>query len=561
MLTGIGTRTDGIAGYEVKAGEGVVGVVLTERRSVRSDDYLADPRFTRSPAIEAWARAEGIVSIIGAPILDAAGEIIAFLWAFNRTPRPFTVRHEATMVGLAQQAALAVGKARSFEEERRRARQTAALLDIARACTSTLELTPLLKDIARRTVQAVGADGCAMFLWSGARLVPVMAQLADGRADSALWERFRTLPPHSMAEVPAHAEAIRSRQPVIVARGGEWQHDVWFRAFDFTDCPRRAPRLTGPGRRHHGPRPAPGAALAAGSARSRHDHRRPGRARRRYRPALSGGAAAHRRDRDAGDHRRDPDLDARSAAGARGHRRQRGDAHRRPALGGLRAGPARGLPARPRHPRHRPGAGVHAPSGPGRGGGGGGAPDSRVERRRLRASAARVRRGGRALRHVSGGAQPPVQLPRDPRRPRHQPRSRARSRVRLLERGARAGRARDPAPVRARPPGGDRARQCAPGGRPAADARRPAGGAGDARAGRHAARGGRARRGRRASPQQPAGGGPRPHPAPPHEESRRAGRDQLAQHRAGGHRRGGDRRPDPGLHAGRPSAARRGRST
>ena len=193
MLIGIGTRTDGIAGLRGEGGPGVTGVVLRERRSVRSDDYLADPRFTRTPAVEAWARAEGIVSIIGAPILDAAGEIIAFLWAFNRTPRPFTARHEATMAGLAQQAALAVGKARSFEDERRRARQTAALLDIARACTSTLELTPLLKDIARRTVQAVGADGCAIFLWNGSRLVPVMAQLADGRADSALWERFKAL--------------------------------------------------------------------------------------------------------------------------------------------------------------------------------------------------------------------------------------------------------------------------------------------------------------------------------------------------------------------------------
>ena len=231
MLTGIGTLTDGIAGYEVKAGEGMAGLMLKGRRSVRSEDYLTDPRFTRSPAIEAWARAEGIVSIMGAHIVGATGEIIAFLWAFNRTPRAFTARHEATMVGLAQQAALAVGQARSVAEERRRARQTAALLDIARACTSTVELTPLLKEIARRTVQAVGADGCAMFLWSGPRLVPVMVQLADGRADSALWERFNTLPPQPLGEVPAHAEAIRSRQPVIVARGGEWQHDAWFRAF------------------------------------------------------------------------------------------------------------------------------------------------------------------------------------------------------------------------------------------------------------------------------------------------------------------------------------------
>ncbi len=236
MLTGIGTLTDGIAGYEVKAGEGMAGLMLKERRSVRSEDYLTDPRFTRSPAIEAWARAEGIVSIMGAPIVGATGEIIAFLWAFNRTPRAFTARHEATMVGLAQQAALAVGKARNAEEQRRRARQTAALLDIARACTSTVELTPLLKEIARRTVQAVGAEGCAMFLWSGARLMPVMVQLADGRADSALWKRFNTLPAQPLGEVPAHAEAIRSRQPVIVARGGEWQHDAWFRAFDLASA-------------------------------------------------------------------------------------------------------------------------------------------------------------------------------------------------------------------------------------------------------------------------------------------------------------------------------------
>jgi GAF domain-containing protein len=229
----MGTRTDGIAGYEVKAGQGVAGLVLKERRSVRSEDYLTDPRFTRSPAIEAWARAEGIVSIIGAPILDPTGEIIAFLWAFNRTPRPFTARHEATMMGLAQQAALAVGQARSVEEDRRRARQTAALLDIARACTSTVELTPLPRR-SRGGPCRPWAPRAADDL--GARLVPVMVQLADGRADSALWERFNTLPPQPLGEVPAHAEAIRSRQPVIVARGGEWQHDAWFRAFDLTSA-------------------------------------------------------------------------------------------------------------------------------------------------------------------------------------------------------------------------------------------------------------------------------------------------------------------------------------
>src|SRR5207245_4010752 len=118
--------------------------------------------------VETWARAEGVATLIAAPVLDASREVIALLWAFNRTPpTPFTLRHEASLSSLAQQAALAIDKARGFEEERRRAEQTAALLDIARACTSTLELAPLLKEITCRTAAAVGAERCAIFLWRG----------------------------------------------------------------------------------------------------------------------------------------------------------------------------------------------------------------------------------------------------------------------------------------------------------------------------------------------------------------------------------------------------------
>ena len=232
MLTGIGTLTDGIAGYEVKAGQGVAGLVLKERRSVRSEDYLTDPRFTRSPAIEAWARAEGIVSIIGAPILDATGEFIAFLWAFNRTPRPFTARHEATMVGLAQQAALAVGQARSVEEERRRARQTAALLE-SRARDVDGRAQPILKDMRGGPCRR-GADGCACSSGAG----PGWCRSWPARrrpCDSALGSASTRCRPRSGGGPPPR-RAIRSRQPVIVARGGEWQHDAWFRAFDLTSA-------------------------------------------------------------------------------------------------------------------------------------------------------------------------------------------------------------------------------------------------------------------------------------------------------------------------------------
>ena len=230
-VTSLGTRTDGITGYSPKSGEGVAGLVLSEKRPIRSDDYLTDPRFIRTPEIEAWARAEGIATLIAAPVLDAAGEIIAFLWAFNRMPTPFTARHEATLAGLAQQAALAIGRAWSFEEERRRARQTAAVLDIARACTSTLELTPLLKEIARRTAQAVGTERCGVYLWRGGHLVPVMGQFADGHADPAMWQRFAAHRDQPMEDMPAHAEAIWRRHPVPAARGSGLLSADWFESF------------------------------------------------------------------------------------------------------------------------------------------------------------------------------------------------------------------------------------------------------------------------------------------------------------------------------------------
>ena len=229
MVTMSGARTDGIPGYSPGSSEGgLAGLVLKGKRAMRTDDYLADPRFVRTPAIQAWAQSEGLVALIVAPVLDGSGEVTALLWAFNRTPTPFTLRHEATLESLAQQAALAISKARAFEEERRRAQQTAALLDIARACTSTLELGPLLKDITRRTAAALGAERCAIFLWRGGHLSPVMAQFADGHAEPGLWARFKALRDYPMEAVPAHAEAIRLRQPVHVMRDSTLLPSGWF---------------------------------------------------------------------------------------------------------------------------------------------------------------------------------------------------------------------------------------------------------------------------------------------------------------------------------------------
>lgn len=209
------------------AHEGVTGWVLAHQKPLVLADVQQDPRLRKRD----WFEAEGLVSLLCVPItLD--DNPIGILACLSRRRREFTGADVAVAEALAAPAAAAVRNAAVYAEERRRAEQTAALLDIARACTSTLEFTPLLKEVAQRTAKAVGAERCAIYLWRGGHLVPMMGQFADGHADPEMWTRFKALRNHWMEEVPAHAEAIRLRRPVVVTPGSRLLPAHWFEAFD-----------------------------------------------------------------------------------------------------------------------------------------------------------------------------------------------------------------------------------------------------------------------------------------------------------------------------------------
>jgi CheY-like chemotaxis protein len=67
--------------------------------------------------------------MVTVPVTDAAGEPIALLWAFNRSPRPFTGRDEATLTALARPAALAMDNARLVGDLRRTLEELQAAQD------------------------------------------------------------------------------------------------------------------------------------------------------------------------------------------------------------------------------------------------------------------------------------------------------------------------------------------------------------------------------------------------------------------------------------------------
>ena len=232
-VVGLGVETEGLPRYRVAPRAGLGGEALAARRPVRTDDYFADARLVRIPEFDAWARAQGIKAMIGTAVIDRDGAALAFLWAFNRSASPFTANHEERLGRLSQQAAVAIEKARGFEEERRRARENAALLEIARACSTTLDLKPLLGEVSRQAALAVGVERCTVSLWRDGHLVPLMSQFADGCARPDMWARLKAMRKEGWERVPAAEEVTRTKQPVGIedAAQSDLIPATWLEAF------------------------------------------------------------------------------------------------------------------------------------------------------------------------------------------------------------------------------------------------------------------------------------------------------------------------------------------
>ncbi|MGE5643889.1 MAG: GAF domain-containing protein [Byssovorax cruenta] len=80
------------------------------------------------------------------------------------TPRLYDEHDRDLLTTIASQAAIAVENARLFDEAQRRARETAALAEVGREISSTLDLTQVLERIASYAKELLRAETCAVYL-------------------------------------------------------------------------------------------------------------------------------------------------------------------------------------------------------------------------------------------------------------------------------------------------------------------------------------------------------------------------------------------------------------
>ena len=108
----VNARFEGYRSIRVTPGRGLGGRVLLTRQSVRTDNWLLDPALLEGdPAV---IEAEGIVTQMAAPI-RSGDRVEGLLYVDNRSPRAFTDRDEAVLMGLADTAAIAIRNAQIFQ--------------------------------------------------------------------------------------------------------------------------------------------------------------------------------------------------------------------------------------------------------------------------------------------------------------------------------------------------------------------------------------------------------------------------------------------------------------
>ncbi|MFF7456224.1 helix-turn-helix domain-containing protein [Kitasatospora sp. NPDC008115] len=98
-------------------GDGLGGLVAQTARPYATPDYRADERFHHTGTIDAGVLDEGLVAIIGVPLL-LGGRVIGVLFAADRSPRAFSPDEVALLCTLAAHAAIALDTARSLADTR-----------------------------------------------------------------------------------------------------------------------------------------------------------------------------------------------------------------------------------------------------------------------------------------------------------------------------------------------------------------------------------------------------------------------------------------------------------
>jgi len=178
LTTGVTKETRAAIGDE-PIGRGILGVVIREARPLRLHDIAEDSRSVGFPPGHPPMR-----TFLGVPIMLRGTAYGNLYLTEKRTDDDFTEEDEELTQLLAAQAAVAIENARLHESSTRWLRHLESLNEIGNALSSHLDLEPLLKIVAARLRELVGARLVLIALPDTSEALRVVAAEGEGASAS-----------------------------------------------------------------------------------------------------------------------------------------------------------------------------------------------------------------------------------------------------------------------------------------------------------------------------------------------------------------------------------------
>ncbi|MFC9678491.1 helix-turn-helix domain-containing protein [Streptomyces sp. NPDC056948] len=191
-------------------GEGLGGLVAQTARPYVTDDYFKDDRFQHTLTIDAGVRDEGLVAILGVPLM-LGHHVIGVLFAADRRARVFEREQIALLGSFAALAAAAI--------------DTANLLAETRSALADLELAnEIIRDRSGVIERASDVhDRLAELVLRGGGVHDVAAAVSEVLDGTVLFAEAAATPAEALESSRADGHAVRFEDDWIaaVAAGGE----------------------------------------------------------------------------------------------------------------------------------------------------------------------------------------------------------------------------------------------------------------------------------------------------------------------------------------------------
>src|SRR5712691_5888521 len=145
------------------SGAGVAGLAVRERRATVSADLLTDPRILITQELRSLVESVRLGASLAVPLL-VHGRVLGALGVADRTGRVFDAEDMRIAQAFADQAAIAFENARLYGETQDRLDQSETLLAVSQQVSETMEVTEMMRCIAKEAGRALGADTVGAFL-------------------------------------------------------------------------------------------------------------------------------------------------------------------------------------------------------------------------------------------------------------------------------------------------------------------------------------------------------------------------------------------------------------